>query len=159
LTELVNKNNQNLTSNFFSSVLNLIISHRENKVNFPLDLEEILKQLNSEDILKFQKKIVCLQKKNLSVYQEKGYKSLFLGVIFLRGYFYNSKNVLRLVNAPLFLLPCDLEKIKNLNLVFKSERKLNHSLLYYLQKELDLPKDKFTDFLNALEKNDEEMNK
>jgi Cdc6-like AAA superfamily ATPase len=158
LTELANKNNQNLISNFFFSASNLIISHRENKEKFSLDLEALLKQSSSEDLLRFQKKITCLQKKNLSIYQEKGYKSLFLGVIFLRGYFYNSKNVLRLVSAPLFLLPCDLEKIKNLNLVFKSEKKLNHSLLYYLQKELGLAKDKFTNFLNALEKNNEEIN-
>jgi hypothetical protein len=159
LTELTNKNNQNLIGIFFASILKSATKKGENKENFSLDLEAILKQLSSEETLKFQKKIVCLQKKNLSIYQEKGYKSLFLGIIFLQGYFYNSKNVLRLVNAPLFLIPCDLEKVKNLNLVSKSERKINHSLLYYLQKELGLAKDKFTDFLNTLERNSEETDK
>ena len=73
----------------------------------------------------------------------------------MRGYFYNSKNILRLVNAPLFLLPCDLEKIKNLSLVFYSERKINYNLLYYLQKELGLAKGKLTDFLDKLENSKE----
>ncbi|CAH1756449.1 3920_t:CDS:10 [Entrophospora sp. SA101] len=144
LAELLNKSNPRLVNIFASSILNLL----SNSGNCSLDLEPFFQPLAPEDISKFQKKIIHLQKKNLAFYQEKGHKSLFLGVVFLHGYFYNNKNILRFVNAPLFLLPCDLEKIKNLSLVFRSERKINYNLLYYLQKELGLAKKKFTDFLS-----------
>ncbi|CAJ0908106.1 1907_t:CDS:1, partial [Entrophospora sp. SA101] len=136
---------------FSSSVLNLLVNPGENKKNLSVNLEPFFQPLTSEEISRFQKKIIHLQKKNLAVYQEKGYKALFLGVVFLRGYFYNNKNILRLVNAPLFFLPCDLEKIKNLSLTFRSERKINYNLLYYLQKELGLAKEKFTGFLSKLQ--------
>jgi len=153
LTELLNKNDPKLIHNFSSLILNFLSNSGETKENFSLNLEQFFKPLAPEDISKFQKKIIHLQKKNLAVYQEKGYKALFLGVVFLKGYFYNNKGFLRFVNAPLFLLPCDLEKIKNLNLVFRSERKINYSLLYYLQKELSFAKEKFTDFLSKLKNN------
>ncbi|CAI2189817.1 8798_t:CDS:2, partial [Funneliformis geosporum] len=119
--------------------------------NFSLDLESFFQSSTPETISRFQKKVVHLQKKNLAVQQEKGYKALFLGVIFVRGYFY-SKNVLRLVNAPLFLLPCDFDvkKLKKLSLFFHTERKINYNLLYYLQKELGLTKEKLTDFENKI---------
>jgi hypothetical protein len=140
---------------FSDSVLNLINNLPETKKDFSLNLEPFFQPQTSEDILNFQKKIIHLRKKNLAIRQEKGHSSLFLGVVFLRGYFYNNSKFLRLVNAPLFLLPCDLEKIKNLNLVFFSERKINYNLLYYLQKELGLAKEKLTDFLYKLENNKE----
>ncbi|CAG8721599.1 8628_t:CDS:1, partial [Cetraspora pellucida] len=151
LSELLNKNDSKLVTKFSTSVLNLLINHCEGQEKLSLELENFFRPFSWENITKLQKKVYHLQKKNQAVYQEKGYKALFLGVIFVRGYFYNNKNVLRLVNAPLFLLPCDLEKIKNLSLVFQSERKVNYSLLYYLQKELGLAKEKLTDFLNKLE--------
>lgn len=158
LTELLTNDNPKSVSNFSSSVLNLLINFGGGKENLSLNLEPFFYPLTSEAISKFQKKVVHLQRKNLAVQQEKGYKVLFLGVIFVRGYFYNNANILRLVNAPLFLLPCNLEKIKNLSLVFESERRVNYSLLYYLQKELGLAKEKFTDFLSKLENsNREEM--
>lgn len=147
LTELTSKNDSKFTDRFFSSTLNLLVSQEKPA----LDLERLLKPLSFEDISKFQRKILCLQKKNLAIYQEKGRKALFLGVLFLRGYFTNSKGDLCLVNAPLFLIPSDFEKIKNLNLVLKLERKINYNLIYYLQKELNISKSKFTDFLNKLE--------
>jgi len=153
LTELLNKNDPKLVNSFSSSALNLLTNQGDNQENLSLNLEPFFQPLTPEDVSKFQKKIIHLQKENLAVYQEKGHKSLFLGVVFLRGYFYNNKNILRFVNAPLFLLPCDLEKIKNLSLVFRSERKINYSLLYYLQKELGLAKEKFTDFLSNLKSN------
>lgn len=159
LTELTSENEGNLVNIFYLSILKLVINKKDDKKIFSFDLQEFFKKLNPEKSLNLQQKITCLQKKNLYAYQEKGYKSLFLGTIFLRGYFYNNKKILRLINAPLFLLPCDLEKIKNLNLVFKSERKINHSLLYYLQKELSISKVKLTDFLNKLENNSREINK
>jgi Protein of unknown function (DUF4011) len=138
---------------FSTSVLNLISNPLEAKRNLALNLEPFFKPQTSEDTSNFQKKIIHLRRKNLAIRQEKGHSSLFLGVVFLRGYFYNNSKFLRLVNAPLFLLPCDLEKIKNLNLVFFSERKVNYNLLYYLQKELGLSKEKLTDFLSWLENN------
>ena len=153
LTELTSKNERDLVNIFYLSILKLVINEKEDKKVFFFDLERIFKKLSPEKSLTLQQKITCLQKKNLSIYQEKGYKSLFLGAIFLRGYFYNNKKILRLINAPLFLLPCDLEKTTNLSLVFKSERKINHSLLYYLQKELSISKVKLTNFLNRLENN------
>jgi len=116
LSELLSKNDPKLVTEFSTSVLNLLVNNQEKKLS--LDLENFFKPLTSENIAKLQKKVYHLQKKNLAIYQEKGYKALFLGIVFARGYFYNNKNILRLVNAPLFLLPCDLEKIKNLSLVF-----------------------------------------
>lgn len=156
MTELFAENNPKLVNNFSSSVLNSLINSSGGKENFSLNLESFFSPLTPEEILKFQKRIIHLQRKNSDVQQEKGYKVLFLGVIFVRGYFYNNNNILRLVNAPLFLLPCNLEKIKNLSLVVESERKVNYSLLYYLQKELGLAKEKFTDFLSKLENNNQE---
>jgi hypothetical protein len=140
---------------FSTSVLNLISNPPETKRNLALNLEPFFRPQTAEDISKIQKKIVHLRKKNLAIRQEKGHNSLFLGVVFLRGYFYSNGKLLRLVNAPLFLLPCDLEKIKNLNLVFHSERKINYNLLYYLQKELSLTKEKLTNFLYKLENSKE----
>lgn len=154
LTELLNKSAPNLAKNFWLSVLNLVIGSKKIKENFSLDLEQFFQPLTIEDSRKFQEQIIFLLKKNLTTFQEKGYKSLFLGTFFLRGYFYNHKNVLRLVNAPLFLVPSDLEKIKNLVLVFKAGRNINYNLFYYLQKELNLEKEKFINFLTKLEKND-----
>lgn len=149
LTELLNKNEAKLVHEFSSSILSLTTT-LETKKDFSLNLETFFHPQNSEDISKFQKKVIHLRKKNLAIRQEKGYNSLFLGVIFLRGYFYNNSKILRLINAPLFLLPCDLERIKNLSLVFYSARKINYNLLYYLQKELGLTKEKTTKFLTEL---------
>ncbi|RHZ35995.1 AAA domain-containing protein [endosymbiont GvMRE of Glomus versiforme] len=157
LTELFANNDPKLIANFSSLVLNLLTNSEEKKENISFNLEPFFQPLTSQEVLKFQKKIIHLQKKNLAVQQEKGYKVLFLGVIFVRGYFYSNKNILRLVNAPLFLLPCNLEKVKNLSLVFESERKINYSLLYYLQKELGLAKEKITDFLSKLEGSDQKQ--
>ena len=52
-----------------------------------------------------------------------------------------------------------MEKIENLNLVFNSLKKINYNLLYFFQKELDLSKNKFTNFLNKLEKNNKEIDR
>ncbi|CAI2178090.1 9822_t:CDS:2, partial [Funneliformis geosporum] len=132
-----------------------LLNSQEARENFSLDLESFFQSSTPEVISRFQKKVVHLQKKNLAVQQEKGYKALFLGVIFVRGYFYNRQNILRLVNAPLFLLPCDfdIKKTKKLSLFFYSERKINYNLLYYLQKELGLTKEKLTYFENKLKNN------
>src|SRR5947207_1279504 len=106
LTELLNKNEPKLVHDFSSSILNLISNPLETKKGFTLNLEPFFKPQTTEDISKIQKKIVHLRKKNLAIQQEKGHNSLFLGVIFLRGFFHNNSKFLRLVNAPLFLLPC-----------------------------------------------------
>ena len=123
MSELLNLNKPELVSNFLSSLLNLVVKQGE-VISLSLNLESFLKPLSAEDIRKFLEKINFLQKKNSAIYQEKGYKSLSVGIFFFRGYFYNNKNILRLVNAPLFLIPCDFERIKNLNLVFNSLKKL-----------------------------------
>ncbi|MCE8162956.1 MAG: DUF4011 domain-containing protein [Candidatus Moeniiplasma glomeromycotorum] len=154
LTELLNKNEPKLVSSFSSSVLNLISNSLETKKELSFNLEPFFWPHSPETIAQFQKKIIHLRKKSLAISQEKGYNSLFLGAVFVRGYFYNSSEILRLVNAPLFFLPCDLEKTKYLSLVFRSESRINSNLLYYLQKELGLSKEKLTDFVSKL-KNDQ----
>jgi hypothetical protein len=120
------------------------------KETLSLDLEQLFKTLSPDDIINCQDKIVKLQRKSQAIYQERGYKSLYLGVCFVRGYFLDNKREC-LVNAPLFLYSSDFEKVKSLNLVLKSPPKVNYNLLYYLQKSLDIAKEKLNDFLSKLE--------
>jgi hypothetical protein len=74
-----------------------------------------------------------------------------LGFLFLRGYFVNSQNLLRAVNAPLFLFPTDLRKGNGLDIVISKSKKINYTLLYFLRKELELENDVFTQIVTKLE--------
>src|SRR5215470_7604528 len=81
LAELLNKNESKLVHNFSSSILNLISNSPENKREFSFNLEPFFQPHTSEEVAKFQKKIIHLRRKSLAVYQEKGHNSLFLGAV------------------------------------------------------------------------------
>ncbi|CAI2162676.1 6819_t:CDS:2 [Funneliformis geosporum] len=76
LTELLSENDPKSVARFLSSGLSFLINNQENKKIFSLYLESFFKPLALEDITKIQKKVYHLQKKNLAVYQEKGYNEL-----------------------------------------------------------------------------------
>ncbi|CAI2162089.1 11690_t:CDS:10 [Funneliformis geosporum] len=160
------KNNEKpeirLLSKLKDRLLNL--STREQKINLRLyqgatyDLVSLLAKTNKKFIEKFESSLLAsLLAKNrekevlVSISSIFRYKSLYLGFLFLRGYFVNSQKLLRAVNAPLFLFPTDLRKGNSLDIVISKHKKVNYTLLYFLRKELELENDVFTQIVTKLE--------
>jgi len=151
LVSLLEKTSENFTGKFETSLLfSLLAKNREKEVL--ISVNNIFRSIkNEEDKLKCKERLNYLRRFNNKLYVEKGYKSLYLGFLFLRGYFVNSQRLLRVVNAPLFLFPVDLRKGNTLDIIISKNKKVNYTLLYFLRKELEIENDIFNQVITKLE--------
>src|SRR3954471_21304556 len=151
LVSLLEKTNEKFIEKFETSLLSsLLAKNREKTVSFSIG--SIFRLIeDEEEKQKNKERLNYLRRFNNKLYIEKGYKSLYLGFLFLRGYFINSQKLLRAVNAPLFLFPADLQKGNGLDIVISKNKKINYTLLYFLRKELELENDVFTQIITKLE--------
>jgi hypothetical protein len=151
LVSLLKKTNEKFIEKFKTSLLSsLLAKNREKTVSFSVGsifrlIEDEEEKQKSKDRLNY------LRRFNNKLYIEKGYKSLYLGFLFLQGYFINSQKLLRAINAPLFLFPTDLQKGNGLDIVVSKNKKINYTLLYFLRKELEIENEVFTQIVARLE--------
>lgn len=151
LISLLEKTNEKFIEKFETSLLSsLLAKSREKTVSF--SVSSIFRLIeDEEEKQKSKERLNYLRRFNNKLYVEKGYKSLYLGFLFLRGYFINSQKLLRIVNAPLFLFPADLRKGNGLDIIISKSKKINYTLLYFLRKELEIENDIFTQTITKLE--------